>query len=85
MPATDAKVSDSGILLVLGLVAAAIITCALLVCLTLYAVVEQIIRLFEVRAEVRRARRLINRLEELGLDLDTFLEVEELEALYEAS
>jgi CRISPR/Cas system endoribonuclease Cas6 (RAMP superfamily) len=50
-----------------------------------YRVVVGLVGWADYWAEVRQARRMIARLEELGLDMDEFLEIEELEALYAGS
>lgn len=77
--------NDPGVKMLLAFAVIGVAVSVILVCWTLGRLIRWVDTILRVREEVRQARRLIDRLEELGLDIDEFLEIEELEALFHAS
>lgn len=75
--------SDTGAAtFVLTFFAAGVISCGVLIWWLLRRLAGWADRLAQARRDLRQARRLLDRLEELGLDVDEFIEIEELEHLY---
>jgi type II secretory pathway component PulM len=77
--------SDPGATLALTFFAAGVISCGVLIWWLLHRLAGWADRRAQARRDLRQARRLLDRLEELGLDVDEFLEIEELEHLYASS